>query len=66
MKKVTFATGSIFTSLLLISVLFKVMHWPFAGIALAISIGGLSLIFIPLFTIYQYNKNSNTDVKLKV
>jgi hypothetical protein len=58
MKKTTFISGALFSSLTILGILFKTLHWPGASLGLFIGLGGLSLIFIPFFTIYQYNKNN--------
>jgi len=54
MKGVVFSILTFFTSLTLLGILFKVMHWPGAGIGLVIGVAGLSLIAIPLFAVYKY------------
>lgn len=54
MKGLAYGTVGIFTSLTLIGILFKVMHWPGANIALVLGIAGLSLFTIPIVVVYKY------------
>ncbi|MBL4861513.1 MAG: hypothetical protein JKY09_00645 [Crocinitomicaceae bacterium] len=54
MKGLAYSTGAFFTSTTLIAILFKVMHWPGAGIGLVVGVAGLSLIAIPLIAIHNY------------
>lgn len=56
MKKMTFISGALFSSLTLLGILFKIMKWPGASIGLVVGIVGLAIIFIPLFTFYKYNE----------
>jgi hypothetical protein len=58
MKKITYITGAIFSSMTLIGMLFKIQHWPGASILSVFGIAGIALVFIPIFTIYRYNKNN--------
>ena len=57
MKKITYITGALFSSMTLIGMLFKIQHWPGASILTVMGIAGIALVFIPIFTIYRYNKN---------
>ncbi|MFT6500065.1 MAG: hypothetical protein ACJASQ_000172 [Crocinitomicaceae bacterium] len=54
MKGLAYGTAGIFTSLTLLGMLFKVMHWPGANIALVLGIAGLSIITIPVVAIYKF------------
>ena len=56
MKGLAYGTAGIFTSLTLIGVLFKVMHWPGANIALVLGIAGLSLLTIPIVAVYKFRR----------
>jgi len=56
MKKAAFIVGTTFASISLLSILFKAMHWPGAGIGLVVGITGFSLIAMPLIAFYKYNK----------
>jgi hypothetical protein len=57
MKKITFISGVLFSSLTLLGVLFEIMHWPGASLGLVFGLAGLAIIFIPFFAIYKYNKD---------
>jgi len=57
MKKAAFILGTLFGSLTLMGMLFKVMHWPGAGISLVIGVSGFALIGLPLLMAYRYQKN---------
>ena len=54
MKGLAYGTGTFFISLSILGILFKVMHWPGAGIGLVTGVGGLALIGIPLMAIHKY------------
>jgi len=56
MKKLLFITGALSFSLTSIGMLFKIMHWPVAGILLAIGIGLFALVFVPGIAKYLYDK----------
>ncbi|MCD6565304.1 MAG: hypothetical protein J7K53_05115 [Bacteroidales bacterium] len=56
MKKLVFITGALSFSLTTIGMLFKIMHWPVAGILLAVGIGLFALIFVPCISKYLYDK----------
>lgn len=58
MKKAVYITGTLFSSITLISFLFKLLHWQGAQTLLIIGITGLAVIFIPLLAKYKYNKNN--------
>ncbi len=55
MRGLAYSTGAFFTSLTILGMLFKVMHWPGAGIALVTGVAGLALVAIPIFAIHKYN-----------
>ena len=57
MRKIVYISGALFSSITLLSVLFKMLHFQGAQIVLMIGIVGLALIFIPLYAIYLYTKN---------
>jgi hypothetical protein len=56
MKGLAYSTAAIFTSLTLIGMLFKIMHWPGANIALVIGVAGLALFTIPIVAVYKYKR----------
>ena len=49
MKKVGIITGTVFLSLTLISILFKLLSWSGANIGLSIGIIGLAFVNIPVY-----------------
>ena len=57
MKKLAYISGVITTMLALIGVLFKILYWPGANILLVLGMASLSLIFIPSFAKYMYDKS---------
>ncbi len=56
MKKTAFIIGTVFASTALMGSLFKVMHWPGAGIMLVVGVVGFALIGLPMIAMYRYNK----------
>jgi hypothetical protein len=56
MKKFVYITGSVSISLMSIGFLFRMMHWPGTGYVLVAGIGIFSLLFIPGFFKYKYDK----------
>lgn len=56
MKKLAFISSAIFSSLTLLSVLFKFFHFPGGNILLIAGIVGLALIAIPSVAKYKYDK----------
>ncbi len=56
MKKAAFILSTFFGSLALLGILFKVMHWPGAGIALVTGVVGFALIGLPLLAVYRYRR----------
>lgn len=57
MRKIVYISGTVFSSVTLLSVLFKLLHLQGAQTLLIIGIAGLALVFIPLLAIYKYRKN---------
>lgn len=53
-KKALFFTGYITTSILSLGLLFKFMHWPYAGMFLALGFLFLILICLPLFFLERH------------
>lgn len=58
MKLATYIIGTLSAMLVVIGILFKVQHWPKAGVVFSIGFGILGLIFIPIFAIYHYRKTT--------
>lgn len=56
MKKAVYILGVIAALAIVIGLFFKGQHWPGAGVILTLSTV-TSVIFIPLYAIYQYRKN---------
>jgi hypothetical protein len=56
MKLTAFISGALSFALIPIGVLFKIMHWPGAGIIITVGIGIFSLIFIPLISKFIYDR----------
>ena len=59
MKKLVFISGGIFGSLSGLGFLFKVMHWPGAGILLVINVALFSFVFVPSLVKFLYSRNVN-------
>jgi uncharacterized membrane protein YccC len=57
MKNLVFISGTLFSSLTLLGVLFKIQYWTGGSILLVFGLAGLALIFIPSFAKYTYNKD---------
>lgn len=60
-EKTTMLVGGIACSLISLSILFKIMHWPFANIMGAIALLMLLLVFVP---IYLINGIRNPETKV--
>lgn len=56
MKLAAYLTGTIFLSLTVLGFLFKIMHWPGAGIGAVTGLTGLAFFAIPIGAIYRYKK----------
>ena len=56
MKKVVYISGAIFSSITVLSVLFKLLHLQGAPELLIFGLAGFALIFIPAFAKYTYDK----------
>jgi len=57
MKKLTYISGALFSSLFLIACLFKILNLMGATSLLVISLSGLAFVFVPAFAKYQYDKD---------
>ena len=57
MKLATYILGTVSSMLFVIGALFKIQHWPGAGIMLTLGLAAFGLVFIPLYAIYQYKKS---------
>ncbi len=58
MRKAVYISGALFSSITLLSILFKILHLQGAQILLVIGMIGLALIFIPLYAKYKYDLNN--------
>jgi len=58
MKNLVYILGVIAGLAIVIGLLFKAQHWPGGGVILSLSTVS-SIIFIPLFAVYQYKKDKN-------
>tara|TARA_B110000046_G_scaffold66152_1_gene73987 strand:- start:126 stop:866 length:741 start_codon:yes stop_codon:yes gene_type:complete len=58
MKRVTSITGLISASLVLLGTIFKLMHWPGAGIMLVLGSAIIALIVLPLMAFLALNNNT--------
>lgn len=56
MKKLVIICGALFSSMTLLSVLFKLLHWQGATELLIVGMFGLTIIFIPTLAKYLYDK----------
>ncbi|GGZ61922.1 GldL-related protein [Mesonia mobilis] len=62
MKKIAFFTGALSTSIVMIGILFKYFHWPFANVLIAIGIVLFALFFVPTMTKYIYDRPSRDEL----
>ncbi|MBN2519157.1 MAG: hypothetical protein JXB17_01525 [Bacteroidales bacterium] len=54
---------AVFSGIIYLSgLLFKMMHWPFAGLLLAVGSIGIVCMFIPLYTFYKYRQSKRVEV----
>ena len=59
MKKTIYISGIVTANLLLIGCIFKINHWPGAGVALTLSLIGISFWFLPLSLFHHYKNQNN-------
>ena len=64
MKKTMITTGIISVSAFILGSIFKIMHWPGAGVLLVLGIACMSLVFLPLMFILKTRDNSSKRDKL--
>jgi len=64
MKKTMITSGAISVAMLIAGSLFKILHWPGAGMMLVLGIGILSLIFLPLMFILRAREAPTSRDKL--
>lgn len=58
MKKLIYISGIVSANMMLLGSMFKVQHWPGAGVLLTLSIFILCFIFLPLALISSYKNSS--------
>jgi len=63
MKKIIYISGVIIANLLVIGSIFKVNHWPGAGVAITLSLLLLCFWFLPLALINHYKGQKNRTSK---
>lgn len=63
MKKIIYISGIVVTNLLLIGCIFKIDHWPGAGVALTLSLLLLSFWFLPTALLHHYKRNDHKHKK---
>ncbi len=56
--------GYLSIALLMAGALFKIMHWPGAGVMIRVSIGFLIVGFIPLYVVNAFQKGGKEKVRL--
>ena len=59
MKRATFISGYVFTALITLGALFKVLHLPGAMIMLIIGLTGFAVVFLPLLLVNHFRRNLN-------
>ena len=57
MKKIAFISGALFSSITVLSILFKLLHLQGAQELLVIGLLGIAFIFIPSFAKYKYDQS---------
>ncbi|MCC6818248.1 MAG: hypothetical protein IT245_05110 [Bacteroidia bacterium] len=56
MRKFTYLTGYLATTLCTTGILFKLMHWPGANIMILLGITLLNFVFLPLYFYKKYKE----------
>ena len=64
MKTITVITGALCASLLLFGVLFKVMHWPLAGVFIVLGMSLLTMPFLPLLLVHNLRGAASTGARV--
>lgn len=64
MKKLIYISGIISVNLMMFGSLFKMMHWPFAGIMLVSAVFIFCFFFLPSALISSYRSKSNQKLKV--
>lgn len=58
MRGLAYSTGAFFTSITILGILFKIMHWPGAGIVLVTGLAGLAIVAIPIYAIHKFRTSN--------
>jgi len=58
-KKMVYISALVSAFLISTGFVFKLMHWPFAGMLLLAGFVALNIIFMPLFFYHRYKRYSN-------
>ena len=58
MKRTVYLSGFIASFLVSTGVMFKIMHWPYAGMILFSGFTILNFVFLPTFFYYKYKNSS--------
>ena len=66
MKKFIYIFGVVIINIFVFGALFKVQHWPGAGILIAFGLGVFSLVFLPLAFIQSYKDNGKKNKSLYI
>ena len=66
MKKVTFGFGLTSTFLLLAGTIFKLMHWPGAGVMFTIGAASLALVYLPMILFHKLKESPRNETLLHV
>ena len=55
MKKTVYLSGFLASFFVSTGIMFKIMHWPYAGMILLVGFVILNFVFLPTFFFYKYN-----------
>ncbi|GAB5539241.1 MAG: hypothetical protein Salg2KO_13440 [Salibacteraceae bacterium] len=66
MKQVTFAFGLTSTFLLLAGTIFKLMHWPFAGVMITLGAVLLALVYLPIILRHKIKESPPNETLMHV
>ena len=57
MKLAVYILCTVSSMLAIVGILFKIQHWPGAGVVLTLGLAVFGLIFIPMYAIYHYRNS---------
>lgn len=58
MKQLAFISGALSFSIIGLGLLFKIEHWPTANILTVLGLGLFSIVFVPSYTKYLFDKSN--------